>query len=477
MVIITIGLCFILGTFLLYNWLKDKDENFLNPLRNVVYIVIREMKDKSGFENLPIKGIVQSIKELKFYTNFEILQFFTFLQLSYLSIMLITCLIAPKTILSSISKYFFYIYAIGLIYFIYTMTMLILKRRSELKNEKAFAIGFALVFTIAYFSIYEYFGYLDVFIITLKKLSTESLSYLNLWLKNPIKLIDYKNHIIGTIWLISFLLTFFKFSSLIKVLRTIRVINQNLENESEARNVQINQILKKYKIIFRCFYAYIISNTLLFLNQKYLFNGDWIFLAHGIISTVFYLFISEEELNINARESAQLSLSLQTSLDKQSSKSTKKSGKLREAYEYTKISTNQMFLNSVADAINVYIIPLIYLFMLSAALLPMTHMSLCKSLDYNKLYSQRKDYKLFKDVLLLYNQSSIKEKEYIQDFYVKIDIRNDMFTESNIKFISAIIDVFKSILPYCIKHVYLNMVVFETIAYICLLIFISNIKE
>ena len=477
MAIISAGLIFIIATFFLYNWLKDRNEDTFNPLKNVVYIVLKELKHRSGFENFPIKGTVQNIKDLDFYGNFEVLQFFAFLQLAYLLIMLAMSVVAPPALLSSLSKYFLYMVIVGALYFVYTEVTLVVRRKAQLKNERWFAFGFALVYTIVFYAIFDYFGMKVSGIRSLKENSREQLAYLSLWLETRVNIQDLSGKLFGFIYFVSFLRTFFKFGSLTKVLKTIRVINQNLENQTGVKSPQIESILKKYRLIYGCFYAYIISNCILFINQVYLFKHDWLFLAHCTVSVAFYFFIAEEELNISARESAQLSLSFKSSLEKQSTKSTKKSGKMREAYEYTKLSTNHMFLDSVGDALNTYVLPLVYLFMLCGFVVAVTHLPLNKSLNYNGLYNQHKDLRLLKDTLLLSAQSSTHEGAYIQDYYSGVDVYDQRFTEANVKYLSAIVEAIQSFAPYCFKLVYLNMITFETIAYICLLIFILNIKE
>ena len=94
----------------------------------------------------------------------------------------------------------------------------------------------------------------------------------------------------------------------------------------------------------------------------------------------------------------------------QSTKSTKKSDKLREIYEYTKFTTNYMFQNALVDTIRVYILPLMHLFILSGFIMIITRLPMSKSLNYKNLYDKSRELNLFKFRFFLFFLSCEIEK-------------------------------------------------------------------
>ena len=468
-----IGIFGVAGPFLLYNFIKTKNEDFMNLIKNCFFFFPPNLKTGKN-QSIYINGNNQNIKNLKYHDNYLTLQFMIFVSIACSAIIFLTGFFFN---VEKIIKNFFYLYIFFFFYFIFIMIKIKIKERPQILNENLIGIGFTVFYLLIIIGIgektnylknyyNEYFKYNNFFYHQLKYYHNSTLEKINIF--NCGKFIAY---------FFVFLFINLEFGYLISFLSSIRKINKDvkLNENKKKKNDNITEIIKTYKRLLILFNVKVIVNLLMVINISFILknynNVIFLVLIFNIISDYYFL---EIQFNKIFGKSAEICLALEQKLNKKIKTTNKKLVSLKENYFTVSTVCKIIYQDSIKNTIIILSKIILLIFLLAFFVLVSRHQNNTINLNKNKIFNNFRSLKTFKNLLLHKNQCVENEKQYSFEF--DTINKNKEYVRSQIEIFSGFLSVFIENAKYFFSLFYIALTFFDCICCVVLIVFIHNIK-
>lgn len=468
-----IGIVGVAVPFLLYNFIKTKNEDFMNLIKNCFFFFPPNIKNGNN-QSIYLNGSNQNIKNLKYHDNYLTLQFMVFVSLACSSIIFFVGLFFN---VEKIIKNYFYLYIFFFFYFVFIMIKIKIKERPQILNENLIGIGFAIFYLLIIIGIGEKTNYLENYYNEYFKYNNFFFHQLKYYQNSVLERINIFNYGKFIVFILVFLFINLEFGYLISFLSTIRKINKDIKlNENKKKNDKtFSQIIKFYKKLIILFNVKVIINLLMIINISFILkkynNLIFLVLIFNIISDYFFLNV---QFNKNFGKSAELCLTLEQKLNKKIKSSNKKLVSLKESYLTVSTVCKIIYQDSIKSAIIILSKIILLIFFFVFFILISRYQNHEISLNKNKINKNFRNLESLKLLFLNKNQCVKNER----DFYFEFDMvdKNKEFVKSKLKLISGFLAVFIENSKFFFSLFYIALTFFDTLCCVVLIIFIHNIK-